>query len=111
MTLAVVACFAKEDTYIQGLSHTRGQESDRVSAMAEGLTRLGVYVETEHDSILISPSRSNLRSGEVDSHNDHRIAMSLALLGLKQEGVVINNSEAINKTCPDYFDRIKKLVE
>ena len=110
MTLAVVSCFAKGDTYIQGLSHTRGQESDRVSAMAEGLTRTGIYVETKHDSILISPSRSNLRAGEVDSHNDHRIAMSLALLGLKQDGVVVNNAEAINKTCPDYFYRIKKLV-
>ena len=110
MTLAIVACFAKGDTYIQGLSHTRGQESDRVSAMAEGLSRLGIHVETEHDSMLISPSRSDLRAGEVDSHNDHRIAMSLALLGLKQDGVVVNNAEAINKTCPDYFDRIKKLV-
>ncbi|AIT10195.1 3-phosphoshikimate 1-carboxyvinyltransferase [Candidatus Francisella endociliophora] len=110
MTLAAIACFAKGDTYISGLTHTRGQESDRVSAMAEGLTKLGIYVETTEDSIMISPSRSKFRPAEVDSHNDHRIAMSLALLGLKHDGVVVTNAEAVSKTCPDYFDRMRGLV-
>lgn len=103
--------FADSDTHISGLTHTRGQESDRVSAMAEGLTKLGVYVETTEDTLLISPARSNLRSAEVDSHNDHRIAMSLALLGLKQEGVMVTNAQAVTKTCPDYFERMIKLVD
>ncbi|QLE79725.1 3-phosphoshikimate 1-carboxyvinyltransferase [Francisella sp. Scap27] len=111
MTLAAIACFADSDTHISGLTHTRGQESDRVSAMAEGLTKLGVYVETTEDTLLISPARSNLRSAEVDSHNDHRIAMSLALLGLKQEGVMVTNAQAVTKTCPDYFERMIKLVD
>ncbi|WP_432773639.1 3-phosphoshikimate 1-carboxyvinyltransferase [Francisella salimarina] len=110
MTLAAIACFANSDTHISGLSHTRGQESDRVDAMAEGLTKLGIYVETTQDSILISPTRSKFKPAEVDSHNDHRIAMSLALLGLKYDGVVINNAEAVSKTCPDYFDRMRNLV-
>ncbi|KEI35652.1 3-phosphoshikimate 1-carboxyvinyltransferase [Allofrancisella frigidaquae] len=110
MTLAAIACFAEGDTYIEGLSHTRGQESDRVAAIAEGLTRLGVYVETTKDSILISPARSSLKSAEVDSYNDHRIAMSLALLGLRIDKVIITNAEAVNKTCPDYFDRMRSLV-
>ncbi len=110
MTLAAIACFANSDTYISGLSHTRGQESDRVDAMAEGLTKLGIYVETTQDSILISPTRSKFKPADVDSHNDHRIAMSLALLGLKYDGVVINNAEAVSKTCPDYFDRMRNLV-
>ncbi|APC91844.1 MULTISPECIES: 3-phosphoshikimate 1-carboxyvinyltransferase [Francisella] len=111
MTLAAIACFAKGDTYISGLSHTRGQESDRVAAMAEGLTKLGIYVETTQDSILISPERSKFKPAEVDSHNDHRIAMSLALLGLKYQGVIVNNAAAVSKTCPDYFDRMRALVE
>ncbi|MED7819341.1 MULTISPECIES: 3-phosphoshikimate 1-carboxyvinyltransferase [unclassified Francisella] len=110
MTLAAIACFANSDTHISGLSHTRGQESDRVSAMAEGLTRLGMYIETTQDSILISPSRSKFQPAEVDSYNDHRIAMSLALLGLRNEGVIVNNAEAVSKTCPDYFDRMRNLV-
>ena len=110
MTLSAIACFAKGDTYITGLTHTRGQESDRVSAIEEGLKKLGVYVETTEDSILISPSRSKLKSGEVYSHNDHRIAMSLALIGLKIDDVVVNGAEAVSKTCPDYFDRMKSLI-
>ncbi|QIW09933.1 3-phosphoshikimate 1-carboxyvinyltransferase [Francisella sp. LA112445] len=110
MTLAAIACFADSDTYISGLSHTRGQESDRVSAMAEGLTKLGMYVETTQDSILISPSKSKFQPAEVDSFNDHRIAMSLGLLGLRNDGVVINNAEAVSKTCPDYFERMRNLV-
>ena len=109
MTLSAIACFADGDTYISGLKHTRGQESDRISAMEEGLKKLGVYVETTEDSILISPSRSNIKSGEVKSHNDHRIAMSLALLGLKYENIIISGSEAVNKTCPDYFERMANL--
>jgi 3-phosphoshikimate 1-carboxyvinyltransferase len=110
MTLAAIACFADGDTHISGLTHTRGQESDRVDAMAEGLAKLGVYVETTEDTILISPVKSNLHAAEVDSHNDHRIAMSLALLGLRQDGVIINNAQAVNKTCPDYFERMNTIV-
>ena len=110
MTLAAIACFVDGDTHISGLTHTRWQESDRIAAMEEGLTRLGVYVETTEDTILISPARSNLQPAEVDSHNDHRIAMSLALLGLKQDGVIINNAQAVNKTCPDYFERMQAIV-
>lgn len=110
MTLAAIACFAKGDTHISGLSHTRGQESDRIAAMAEGLSKLGIYVETTQDSILISPARSKFKPAEVDSHNDHRIAMSLALLGLKYQGVIVNNAAAVSKTCPDYFDRMRALV-
>lgn len=110
MTLSIIACFADSDTHISGLTHTRGQESDRVAAIEEGLKKLGIYVETTKDTILISPARSKLRAGEVYSHNDHRIAMSLALLGLKQEGIIIDKSEAVSKTCPDYFERMRELI-
>lgn len=110
MTLAVIACFADSDTHIFGIAHTRGQESDRVSAMAVELTKVGICVKTTQDSITISPSKSRLKPAEVDSYNDHRIAMSLALLGLKQNGIIVNNAEAVSKTCPDYFARMKAIV-
>ena len=110
MTLAAVACFLDSDTKIFGLGHTKWQESNRISSMSKGLIDLGIYVETTSDSILISPSRSKLRSAEVDSYNDHRIAMSLSLLGLKKDNVVIKNAEAVNKTCKDYFSKMKSLV-
>jgi 3-phosphoshikimate 1-carboxyvinyltransferase len=110
MTVAAIACFAEGETHITGLAHTRLQESDRVSAMAEGLTRLGVKVDMTEDSIHIYPEVSKLKAGIVESHNDHRIAMSLALIGLRQKGVIINGAECVSKTCPDYFERMEKII-
>jgi 3-phosphoshikimate 1-carboxyvinyltransferase len=110
MTAAAVAVFAKGETFIEGLSHTRLQESDRVVAMSAGLQRLGVTVETTEDSIKILPNLAALHGAEVLSHNDHRIAMSLALLGLKVSDVVIDGAECVKKTCPDYFERMAKVL-
>ena len=110
MTVAVLACFAQGQTHISGLSHTRLQESDRVFAMEEGLKKLGVKVESTQDTLHIYPQESNLQSAEVQGHNDHRIAMSLALIGARVPGVVINGSQCVAKTCPDYFERMNALI-
>lgn len=107
MTVCAVAAFAKGPTTLHSLAHTRLQESDRVSAIAEGLKRLGCEVESTEDTITIKASA--LKGATVSSFNDHRIAMSLALIGLKVPGVQIENAEAVSKTCPDYFDRIASL--
>lgn len=107
MTLAAIAPFAEGKTTIQGLAHTRLQESDRVAAMTEGLTRLGAQVENTVDSITIYPGP--LHSGDIDSHNDHRIAMSHALIGLKVAGVVIHGADCVKKTCPQFFDLLESL--
>ncbi|MDE5022956.1 3-phosphoshikimate 1-carboxyvinyltransferase, partial [Francisella tularensis subsp. holarctica] len=77
-------------THISGLSHTRGKESDLIAAMAEGISKLGIYVENTQDSILISPARSKFKPADVDSQNDNRIAMSLERLGLTYPGVIVN---------------------
>jgi len=111
MSVAVVACFASNETLLTGLAHTKGQESDRLQAMFEGLTNLGVFVKVDGDSIYIDPERSNLRSATVDSYNDHRIAMSLALLGIHKSGVVINGAECVAKTCPDYFALMNDMIQ
>ena len=107
MTLAAIAPFADCPTTIQGLAHTRLQESDRVAAMATGLEALGCKVETSKDTITIYPSP--LHGGVVDSHNDHRIAMSHALIGLRVKGVVIDNPECVKKTCPYFFELLEAL--
>ena len=111
MTLAAIASFADSDTRITGLAHTKAQESDRLRAMSDGLKRLGIAVTADGDSIDICPQQSCLKAGVVESCNDHRIAMSLALLGLVQDGVWINGAECVSKTCPDYFERINKIVQ
>jgi 3-phosphoshikimate 1-carboxyvinyltransferase len=104
MTLAAVACFASSPTEIRGIAHTRLQESDRIEAMALGLRALGADIEIFDDGLKIYPK--TLHAGLVDSFNDHRIAMSLALIGLRVPGVRILNPGCVKKTCPDYFERL-----
>ena len=109
MTLAALVVFADAPTTLTGLAHTRLQESDRVTAMATELARLGVAVTTTEDSLTIEPGVPIGRV--VQGHNDHRIAMSLALVGLKVPGLVIEGAECVAKTCPDYFARLAELTK
>ncbi|TNF66638.1 MAG: 3-phosphoshikimate 1-carboxyvinyltransferase [Gammaproteobacteria bacterium] len=109
MTLAAIASFAETKTTITGIAHTRLQESDRISAISSELTILGAKVETTNDSITIYPAE--LHGGVVSGCNDHRVAMSLSLVGLKVDGVEIEGSQCVAKTCPDYFQRLKALTK
>jgi 3-phosphoshikimate 1-carboxyvinyltransferase len=107
MTLAALCPFAHSSTTITGLKHTRLQESDRVEAMRLGLTTLGAHVSTTEESITIHPSI--LHGGVIDSHRDHRIAMSHALIGLRVPGVVIDGADCVKKTCPKFFEMLLSL--
>jgi 3-phosphoshikimate 1-carboxyvinyltransferase len=107
MTLAALCPFANAPTTITGLRHTRLQESDRVEAMREGLSRLGATVTTTEDSITIYPSV--LHGAVIDSHRDHRIAMSHALIGLRVPDVVIDGADCVKKTCPQFFELLLSL--
>ena len=108
MTLAALAPFAEGPTVIRGIAHTRLQETDRVSATAQELRRLGVLVEETNDSLRIEPVP--MRGATIDPHDDHRIAMSFALIGLRLPGVAISNSECVAKTFPDFFARLEEAV-
>ena len=109
MTLAAIAPFADKPVHIKGISHTRKQESDRVHAIAVGLEKLGVKVEEQVDDLIIYPAdKDQLHGAVVSSFHDHRIAMSLALVGLMVPGVVIEDADAVCKTCPDYFEMLKQ---
>lgn len=108
MTLAAVAPFADGPTTIRGIAHTRLQETDRISATAQELRKLGVRVEEFDDGIRIQPGP--MHGAAIDPHDDHRIAMSFALVGLKQPGVGISNPACVAKTFPDYFDRLAEAV-
>ena len=112
MTLAAIAPFADKPVYIKGISHTRKQESDRVHAIAVGLQNLGVKVDEKIDDLIIYPSKKEkLHGGIVSSFGDHRIAMSLALVGLMVPGVVIEDAGAVAKTCPDYFELLREASQ
>lgn len=108
MTVAVLAPFADTPTTLSGLAHTRLQESDRIAAIEEGLNRLGIRTESTESTLTIYPGTP--KGAVVSGHHDHRIAMSLALMGLKTPGVVIDGAECVAKTCPDYFERLRNVV-
>jgi 3-phosphoshikimate 1-carboxyvinyltransferase len=107
MTLAVVACFADGPTTIRHVAHIRHKETDRLTALATELRRLGAEVEEFADGLTIKPRP--LHGTLVETYNDHRMAMSLALIGLKVPGVVIQNPGCVAKTYPAFFDDLLQL--
>ena len=96
MTLAALAPFAQTPTYIRNIGHIRLQESDRIHAIVTELTRLGIEVKEEESAILIYPG--TVKPGIVSTYDDHRMAMAFALLGIRAEGIVIDNCECCRKT-------------
>ena len=106
MTLAAIAPFAKTTTIIKNIEHIRLQESDRIEAMVNELNNLGVDVKEGRDRIEISPA--NVKPGVVDTYNDHRMAMSFALIGLRVDGIIIDNYECCCKTFENYFEVLEK---
>jgi 3-phosphoshikimate 1-carboxyvinyltransferase len=107
MTLAAVALFADGPTTIRNVAHIRHKETDRLAALATELRRLGAGVEEFADGLTITPRP--LRGAVVQTYNDHRMAMSLALAGLRVPGVVIDNPGCVAKTYPGYFTDLETL--
>ncbi|HEX6239825.1 MAG TPA: 3-phosphoshikimate 1-carboxyvinyltransferase [Polyangiales bacterium] len=106
-TLAVVAPFANSPTRVTGIGFIRKKETDRVGAVVRELSRLGVRAEEEADGFVIHPGAP--QPGAVDTYDDHRMAMSFALLGLARPGIVINDPGCVSKTFPNYFDVLDTL--
>jgi 3-phosphoshikimate 1-carboxyvinyltransferase len=107
MTLACVAPFADGPTTITNIGHVRAKESDRIAAVEQGLRVLGCEVSSGPDWIRIVPSP--LRPGRIDTHGDHRIAMSFAVCGLAADGVVIADPQVTAKTYPGFFEAWRSL--
>ncbi len=107
LTAAAIAPFASSPTRIRGIGHTRKQETDRVTAVATELRKLGVEVEESEDALEIRPSVP--RAGSVATYHDHRMAMSFALIGLKVPGIRILDPACVDKTFPRFFDELERL--
>jgi 3-phosphoshikimate 1-carboxyvinyltransferase len=107
MTLAAVACFAEGPTTIRNVAHIRHKETDRLAALATELRRVGAGVDEFADGLTITPRP--LHGAEIETYNDHRMAMSMALIGLKVPGIVIKNPGCVAKTYPGFFDDLEKL--
>ncbi|GAX89746.1 3-phosphoshikimate 1-carboxyvinyltransferase [Effusibacillus lacus] len=103
MTLAVVAPFASTSTTIRNIGHIRIKETDRIHAVVTELRKMGVRVDEWEDGMRIEPAE-RLQPAEIDTYDDHRMAMAFALVGLKVPGIKIKDPECVSKTFPDYFD-------
>ncbi|MCZ2341602.1 MAG: 3-phosphoshikimate 1-carboxyvinyltransferase [Bacteroidales bacterium] len=107
MTLAAVAVFADGPTTIRNIAHVRHKETDRIAAVATELRKLGAGVEEYPDGLRIIPRP--LTGCAVDTYNDHRMAMSLALVGLRVPGVIIHDPGCVVKTYPGFWQDLEKL--
>ena len=110
-TLSVVAMFAKGKTEIQNVYNMRIKETDRIKAVYNELTKLGAKVTELNDGLIIEPSDTYNEGIEIDTYDDHRMAMSFSLAGLKIKNTTINDPGCVSKTFPNYFDEFEKIYK
>ena len=108
LTLSAIAPYFSGPTEICGIAHIRGQECDRIRAMYENLTAMGVKCEEREDGIKIYPSQP--KPARIRTFGDHRVAMSFAVTGLRADGVVIEDAEVCSKTFKDYFSVLDGVI-
>ncbi|MFT4926342.1 MAG: 3-phosphoshikimate 1-carboxyvinyltransferase [Phenylobacterium sp.] len=109
MTIAIAALFAEGTTTIRNIYNWRVKETDRLAAMATELRKVGATVEEGNDYIQVTPPEQ-LIAAEIDTYNDHRMAMCFSLVALSDTKVTINDPKCTAKTFPNYFDALKSLV-
>ncbi len=110
-TLAVVAAFAHGKTVIENIAHLRIKECDRLSAVVTELTKLGVKVEEREAAMVIHGEGGvGLQGAVIETYKDHRMAMSLAVAGLRIPGVQITGEDCVAKSFPDFWDRFALLA-
>lgn len=107
LTLAAIAPFTSGPITMRDVEHIRHHESDRISAICAELSKLGINVEEYEDGLTVYPGTP--KAAVLDSYDDHRVAMSLALIGTRVTGISINNPGCVSKTCPSFFELFKQL--
>jgi len=108
MTLAIVALFAKGITRIRNVAHIRYKETDRISALSTELRKLGATVDEHPDGLVIIPPEQ-LTPARIVTYDDHRMAMSFALAGLKSPGVTILDPGCVAKTYPGFWTDLARV--
>ena len=107
-TLGAVALFAEGPTEIRNVEHIRLKETDRIAAVAAELRKFGAVIDEQPDGLKITPPE-RISSAAVETYDDHRMAMSFAVVGLRQSGVVIRDPHCVEKTFPEFFTELDKL--
>ena len=108
-TLGVVALFADGTTNIRNVEHVRHKETDRITDLARELIKLGADVDERTDGLSITPVK--MKAAEIETYNDHRMAMSFAIAGTMIDGVTILDPACCEKTYPKFFDDLVELLE
>jgi 3-phosphoshikimate 1-carboxyvinyltransferase len=106
-TLAAIAPFAEGPTRVTGIGFIRRKETNRVAAVVTELRRMGVDAEEEPDGFVVRPGR--LRPADIETYDDHRMAMSFAVAALVAPGIRIRNPATVSKTFPDFFGVLDRL--
>jgi len=106
-TLAVVSAFARGTTRIRNVAHLRVKESDRLAAVADGLTRMGISTTCTEDGLVVEGGQPH--GAEIDTYEDHRIAMSFAVAGLVTPGTIIRDERCVEKSFPDFWEVFSTL--
>ena len=111
MTLAIMAVFADKPTKLRNIGSWRLKETDRILAMDNELTRMGVEVKATQDSMTIFPQKQLHDNISIETYNDHRIAMCFSLFCLKNLNITIKDPNCVNKTYPDFFKDLESVIE
>lgn len=106
-TIAAVAAFAEGDTRITGIGFIRAKETDRIAAVVAELRRCGIEAVEEPDGFLVHPGR--IHPAVVQTYDDHRMAMSFSLLGLRSAGIEIADPTCVTKTFPTFFEVLESV--
>ena len=101
-TLAVVAAYAQGTTAIKNVSHLRGKESDRLTAVASELTKMGITAQCTGDGLTVVGGQP--RGAEIETYGDHRFAMSFAVAGLAARGTIIKDENCVEKSFPNFWE-------
>jgi 3-phosphoshikimate 1-carboxyvinyltransferase len=104
MTAIVLAPFSMNMIRFTDLGRLRLQETERVKALRTELTKCGAKVEEKGDTLTVYPSQ--LHGAEIETYEDHRMAMCFAVLGLKVPGIKIRNPACVKKTFPNFFQKL-----
>lgn len=108
ITMAATAVFADSPTTITGIGHIRFQESNRLQAIVNELTRLGIRCESTEESVTVYPGVP--RPAVIETYEDHRMAMGFSLIGLRAEGITINDPLCCKKTFENYFEVLEQTI-
>ena len=108
MTLAAIAALADGPTTIRGLHTWRVKETDRLAALEAELRKLGAGADVAGDTLRIEPAET-VRPAEIETYDDHRMAMSFAVVGSRAPGITILGPDCVVKTYPDFFADLQTL--